>query len=991
MQLRGQSAKSVNLELFGAFIKHTPTAVAMLDRHLRYLLTSRRWLTDHALENQDLIGRSHYEVFPLFQRQDSWAEIGDWGLGTGKADSNLTRISSASSPYQGEYCRSLKDWQEIYALCLAGEAQQGDSDYVIRADGSRQRIKWAIQPWHTNSGEIGGVIMFTEFQTEVPQPQSEESYHRIREKTIEGIWGTASLTNAIEQLQEEIAERKQAQALQQESEERYRSLIAAMTEGIILQDSNGVVRTCNAAAESILGLSADQLRGLTSVDPRWRAVKENGEPLPNEEQPLNLTLRTGQPLTDAIMGIHKPDGTQTWISVNSQPLFRPNETTPYAAVASFTDITKRQRVEAALRESEERFRATFEQAAVGITHASTDGRFVRVNQKFGDIVGYTREELLERTFSDITHPDDLELDLEYARLLLAKEIETYSLEKRYLRKDGEAVWVQITATLVQPPQGAPQYFLGVVQDISTRKAAESALRQSEAQLREQAQRESLLNRLSRQIRNSLELNVILETTVQEVRQILQIDRCQFAWYHPQETRPYWEVVKEARKPDLVDRTGCYPAEVIGPLTQQLLNLEIIKIDDIETVGNPNVEKFIRAVGCTSVLSLPMQTPAGTIGTISCIHTSEARPWLNSEVELLQAVMGQLLIAIKQAELYAASRMATQQAQEQATQLEQTLYELQRTQAQLIQVEKMSSLGQLVAGVAHEINNPVNFIYGNLIYAQEYSQDLLSLVQLYRAAYPNPPALIKERIDAIELDFLMTDFAQLQDSMKVGAERIRQIVQSLRTFSRLDESDSKEVDIHTGIESTLMILQNRLKGKSGYPAIAVIKEYGDLPLVECYAGQLNQVFMNLLTNALDALDEQVKKQLELIDNQSQTANYPSPTITISTGVVGRDTADSPLSRTGNCETHRAFDSSQDAPLSPTSIFIRIADNGTGMTQKTQQQLFNPFFTTKPVGRGTGLGLAISYQIVVEKHGGQLRCNSVPGKGSEFVVEIPIRHQ
>jgi PAS domain S-box-containing protein len=991
MQLRGQSAKSVNLELFGAFIKHTPTAVAMLDRHLRYLLTSRRWLTDHALENQDLIGRSHYEVFPLFQPQDSWAEIGDWGLGTGKADSNLTRISSASSPYQGEYCRSLKDWQEIYALCLAGEAQQGDSDYVIRADGSRQRIKWAIQPWHTNSGEIGGVIMFTEFQTEVPQPQSEESYHRIREKTIEGIWGTASLTNAIEQLQEEIAERKQAQALQQESEERYRSLIAAMTEGIILQDSNGVVRTCNAAAESILGLSADQLRGLTSVDPRWRAVKENGEPLPNEEQPLNVTLRTGQPLTDAIMGIHKPDGTQTWISVNSQPLFRPNETTPYAAVASFTDITKRQRVEAALRESEERFRATFEQAAVGITHASTDGRFVRVNQKFGDIVGYTREELLERTFSDITHPDDLELDLEYARLLLAKEIETYSLEKRYLRKDGEAVWVQITATLVQPPQGAPQYFLGVVQDISTRKAAESALRQSEAQLREQAQRESLLNRLSRQIRNSLELNVILETTVQEVRQILQIDRCQFAWYHPQETRPYWEVVKEARKPDLVDRTGCYPAEVIGPLTQQLLNLEIIKIDDIETVGNPNVEKFIRAVGCTSVLSLPMQTPAGTIGTISCIHTSEARPWLNSEVELLQAVMGQLLIAIKQAELYAASRMATQQAQEQATQLEQTLYELQRTQAQLIQVEKMSSLGQLVAGVAHEINNPVNFIYGNLIYAQEYSQDLLSLVQLYRAAYPNPPALIKERIDAIELDFLMTDFAQLQDSMKVGAERIRQIVQSLRTFSRLDESDSKEVDIHTGIESTLMILQNRLKGKSGYPAIAVIKEYGDLPLVECYAGQLNQVFMNLLTNALDALDEQVKKHLELIDNHSQTANYPSPTITISTGVVGRDTADSQLSRTENSETHRAFDSSQDAPLSPTSIFIRIADNGTGMTQKTQQQLFNPFFTTKPVGRGTGLGLAISYQIVVEKHGGQLRCNSVPGKGSEFVVEIPIRHQ
>jgi PAS domain S-box-containing protein len=323
---------------------------------------------------------------------------------------------------------------------------------------------------------------------------------------------------------------------------------------------------------------------------------------------------------------------------------------------------------AQLRESEQRFRTTFEQAAVGINHTEPDGRYVRVNQKFCEIVGYTREELLEQTFQDITYPDDLELDLEYVRSLLVGEIQTYSREKRYLRKDGQSIWVQHTASLVRTSQRAPKYFLRVVQDISSRKAAISALWESEAQLREQAQREALLNRLSNQIRNSLELDTILETTAHEIRQMLLIDRCQFAWYHPHERQAYWEVVKEARNPDFPDRTGRYPADIIEPLTQQLLNLEILQVDDVETISDPILQRLIRSLDCISVLSLPMQTPSGTIGVINCIHSGEARPWIDSEVELLQAVMSQLLIAIKQAELYAASRKATQQAQEQATQL-----------------------------------------------------------------------------------------------------------------------------------------------------------------------------------------------------------------------------------------------------------------------------------------------------------------------------------
>ncbi|MEG4320093.1 MULTISPECIES: ATP-binding protein [unclassified Microcoleus] len=290
---------------------------------------------------------------------------------------------------------------------------------------------------------------------------------------------------------------------------------------------------------------------------------------------------------------------------------------------------------------------------------------------------------------------------------------------------------------------------------------------------------------------------------------------------------------------------------------------------------------------------------------------------------------------------------------QSQQLKQTLQDLQKTQAQLIQTEKMSSLGQMIAGVAHEINNPVNFIHANLSHVSTYSHNLLSLIDLYQQEYPNPKAEIADLIEDTDLEFLGEDLPKILSSMKVGTNRIREIVLSLRNFSRLDESDLKPVNIHEGIDSTLLILQSAVKAKPNCDEIEIVKNYGDLPLVQCYAGQLNQVFMNILSNSIYALH----------NPEDQTVNkhktHSRSQIIISTFIQENDW-----------------------------VKISIKDNGPGIDDAVKTKIFDPFFTTKPVGTGTGLGLSISYQIVVDKHCGKLECISAAGEGTEFAIEIPI---
>ncbi|PSB18493.1 ATPase [Phormidesmis priestleyi ULC007] len=365
----------------------------------------------------------------------------------------------------------------------------------------------------------------------------------------------------------------------------------------------------------------------------------------------------------------------------------------------------------------------------------------------------------------------------------------------------------------------------------------------------------------------------------------------------------------------------------------------------------------------SILCFPVIYQGGLFGVLYLENNQTTHAFTRDRLQVLSLLSSQIAVSLENAALYqtlqtanAALQKSETRERERALQLEQSLQSLQQTQAQLIQTEKISSLGQLVAGVAHEVNNPVSFISGNLQHAEGYLKDLLEHLDLYQQH--STPSEIEQHREAIDLDYLLEDLPKLIASMRLGTGRIREIMSSLRTFSRVD-AEKQPADLHAGLESTLLILQHRIKAQTDRPAIEVIKEYGELPLVNCYAGQLNQVFMNILANAIDAFEEVVEvKQQGLGEQPTQLKTQNSLTIQISTRLEDR------------------------------FAMVAISDNGLGIPESIQERLFVPFFTTKAAGKGTGLGLSISYEIVTKNHTGQLTCVSAPEKGTMFLIKIPL---
>lgn len=475
------------------------------------------------------------------------------------------------------------------------------------------------------------------------------------------------------------------------------------------------------------------------------------------------------------------------------------------------------------------------------------------------------------------------------------------------------------------------------------------LQKSTAELQQAFDRQQTISKIITRMRESLELDVIFRSVVTEVRQVLDADRVLVYRFHSETDCEWGSAVAEDVLPEfpatldvkIVDRCNS------EGFLQRYRQGRIHAVSNVDEAGhNECYLQLLAQFKIKANLVLPLFRQEHLWGLLCIQQCRGYRDWKPSEIEFIAQISQQLGIALQHA-------MLLNQSRDQAQKLSKALDYLKHTQSHLIQSEKMSSLGQLVAGIAHEINNPVNFIYGNLTHMNDYVNNVLELLQLYQRHCPEPPEEIRQQAEATDLDFVIKDLPKLFSSLNVGAERILEIVLSLRNFSRLDQAEVKSVNIHEGIDSTLMIVQHRTRASLSHGEIEILKDYGELPLVECFAGQLNQVLMNLIVNAIDAIHEQHDRQIAL-------GLAPTPgVITLATQQISDDW-----------------------------IQISVKDTGCGISNDVQPKLFDPFFTTKPVGSGTGLGLSISYQII-EKHSGRLWCQSQLGEGSEFVIEIPIK--
>jgi two-component system NtrC family sensor kinase len=746
--------------------------------------------------------------------------------------------------------------------------------------------------------------------------------------------------------------RQDVEELLKHSEERYRNLVANIPGAVYrCVYSSQLLRTMAFLSEAIQEISGyppsdfinNRVRSFASIiHPQDRA---------KVEQALSQSISNKQPY-EIEYRIVKADGSIAWVYDKGRGIFDESEETqiqdlPIQIDGVILEITKRKQTEADLHYTQTFLNSVLENLPVAVfIKDALELRVMYWNKASEDLFGYSREEVLGKNdYNLLSKKQANYLQTKDRKVITAGQLVEISEAPILTPHRGERFLHSKQVPLLDET-GIPRYILGICEDITEQKALWEAQRKSETHYRR-----------------------LLETASEGIWMFDADSKTTFANSRIAQMLGYTVAEMQGRSLfDFMDEESREQAQTYANRRRQGLH----ERHDFKFRRQDGSDLWA-IVSATPILDAKGQF----VGVLRMITDISDRK--NTEEAL---------------------RKSESQLRAKNQELEQTLLQLQKTQALVIQNEKMASLGQMVAGIAHEINNPVSFIYGNLTYARQYTTDLLSLIQLYNKHYPETVPEIQQEMALVGLNFIKKDFPKLLNSMEEGANRIRQIVLSLRNFSRLDEADKKKVNIHEGINSTLLILQHKLKKQDVNPEIQVIQEYGQLPPVECYPSQLNQVFMNILSNAIDA-----------IDSQAQPGK-----ITISTTLMTQEEGDKrmlssvqfPPPHTEPAYTSLALPKiktftyieeqskslalgTQDHFSSPQSVMIRITDNGPGIPENIKKHIFDPFFTTKPVGLGTGLGLSIAYSIVVEKHGGKLTCISTPGQGTEFIIELPIQQK
>lgn len=654
------------------------------------------------------------------------------------------------------------------------------------------------------SNQVIGVVCFEHVGSPRQWTQAEQNFAK-------SIANLASLALEVSERQAALRERDRVEEKLRQSEEMLWLVLDTIPQSIFWKDRNSVYLGCNRKQAEVAGLrTPEDIVGKTDDDLPWTEEETKSYQLSDRR-----IMESNTPEYHILVTRLQADGAQTWCDVSKIPLHDAAGNV-IGILGTVEDITERQKIEAALQEQEKQFRTLVHNLPGVVYRCLNDDKWTMlfVSDAAESLFGYPADAFTHHriSFADLMADEDVLRVNQTIQQALAQR-QPYMLEYSIQRADGEIRWVYEKGQGIFDETGQMLCLDGVIFDISDRKLAEKALEASEAQYRDLVQTANCI--------------ILRWDTIGTITFLNDYGLRFFGF----------------TAPELIGRS------VIGTI-----------VPETETSGRDLAQLMLNICRNPDSYALNENENLCRDGRRVWIAWGN-KPVFDEQGQLLEILsVGTDVTERRRAE--EALRQSEAQLRHQTQTLEQAFYELQQTQTQLVQSEKMSSLGQLVAGIAHEINNPVNFISGNISYANNYAQDLLGLIQLYQDHYPEPAAAIRQEATAIDLEFLMEDLPKLLHSMKIGAERIQSIVASLRTFSRMDEAEMKAVNIHEGIDSTLMILHHRLKAKSDRPEIEVVKQYGNLPLVECYAGQLNQVFMNILCNAIDALEE------NLAEGQSQ---------------------------------------------------------------------------------------------------------------------------